>query len=199
LNRLSRNIESVCIVGHGPSSIKKRADWIDAHDFVIRQKHRDGRCDAMVGSWNQLRKIEPELWIFIDSRFPNLTEIELQAAREQFGAQIDKPLCDRWNEIYRNKRTPMGPLPDGVERKRSSDDLGHLHMSSGLHALLYACHWLKPELVNLVGYDNVQSGGFTWSITRGPDWTKYPDHRWDIENLMIDEIASHYDVEVVYR
>ena len=90
----------------------------------------------------------------------------------------------------------MGELPVGMERKPSSDDKGHLHMSSGLHALLYACYWLKPKRVNMVGYDNVKTGAFTWSITRGPEWGHYPDHRWDIEHKMVHEIAEQFEVEV---
>ena len=68
-------------------------------------------------------------------------------------------------------------------------------MSAGLHAILYACHLGYREIV-LFGFDNVASGGFTWSVTRGPEWNQYPDHRWDIEREMVKLIGSEYGASI---
>jgi hypothetical protein len=78
------------------------------------------------------------------------------------------------------------------------DPLGHPHLSAGFHAILYACRFLKPSKVVLAGFDNIESGSFTWSITRGPDWGKYPDHRWDIEHDLLLDIGDEFGVEVSF-
>jgi hypothetical protein len=153
----------------------------------------------MLGSWNQLRDIPEQLWIFIDSRFPHLTEEDFEAARQQFNAHIDGELCRAWDAIYRARRTPLPSLPNHIKQHPIASDMrGHRHMSSGLHAVIYACEWLKPERLDLIGFDNVRTGEFTWSITRGQDWKKYPDHRWDVEHKMIPDIAKEYGVEISF-
>jgi hypothetical protein len=192
------------IVGHGPSLLgKPRGDLIDSYDFVVRQKQAKlnpftgYKTDAIVGSWNQMRPIPQQLWIFIDSRFDYLTEENFQMARDRFNACIDADLCREWDARYRARRTPLGPIPEHIKQHPiASDERGHKHMSSGLHALLYACEFLRPRTVDLIGFDNVRTGEFTWSVTRGEDWKNYPDHRWDVERDMIPEIEKEWDVEV---
>jgi len=71
-------------------------------------------------------------------------------------------------------------------------------LSAGFHTILYACQFLKPETITLAGFDNVESGGFTWSITRGPKWDKYPDHRWDMEHDLIGDVEREFGVEVKF-
>ena len=140
----------------------------------------------------------PELWVFIDSRFENLREIDFERAWERYGAYIDADLCREWDKIYRQRRDTFEMNEHMAKHQYASDDLGHRHMSSGLHALLYTAAWLTPKKITLYGYDNVQSGEFTWSVTRGPDWRKYPDHRWDVERGMVPLIAKEFDTDVVY-
>lgn len=157
------------------------------------------RIDALVGSWNQMRRVEPELWIFIDSRFGNLSSVDIEDAAARTGARIDRPACDYWNSIYRSMRTDVGGFAHYIKQhKVASDDRGHRHMSSGSHALMYACKFLRPDKVTLFGYDNVKSGEFTWSITRGPEWEQYPDHRWDVEKHMVSMFGDAFGVEIVF-
>jgi hypothetical protein len=201
------------IVGHGPSIFgEKMGVEIDGFDVVIRQKrcqetlkHPDyygTRTDVVSGSWTiakGLRGIPAnEYWVFLDSRHNEVTEGQIDAMRAHFEPArcvIDEPLCSTWNEAYRALRTPY-TLGEQMERKGTSDDRGHTHMSAGLHTLIYACS--QYDEVVLVGCDNLASGKFTWSVTRGPDWQKYPDHRWDIEHKMIPTIANHFDTKIGY-
>lgn len=195
-------ITSVCIVGHGPSLLQQRAgELIDAHDFVVRQKRCQEtlkfpeqygtRTDAVCGSWGVAKKLEPlapEVWVFIDSRYQGIPDEVI----EQTPWKIDKRLCNEWNAKYRSRRTPYVPPEQTVEYDR----LGHPHVSSGFHTLLYACEFLRPEYVTLAGFDNVETGDFTWSITRGPEYDQYPDHRWDIEHEMLKDVEDEWDVEI---
>jgi hypothetical protein len=71
-------------------------------------------------------------------------------------------------------------------------------LSAGFHTILYTCRFLKPETITLAGFDNLESGGFTWSITRGPKWDKYPDHRWDMEHDLIGDVEREFGVEFKY-
>ena len=204
---------NVIIIGHGPSLVAQpNADYIDSFDYVVRQKmlstdmmkrpeHFGTKTDAIVGSWNQgpWMNNKYERWVFIDSRFDHLEDSAIRGMEEEYGVRIDKPLCDQWNVTFRKQRTePIRKLPDGMERKSCSDNYGHRHMSSGLHALLYTCAFLMPDRITLIGYDNVQHGGFTWSLARGPEWKHYPDHRWDVEQKLVPQISKAFNVPVNY-
>ena len=76
--------------------------------------------------------------------------------------------------------------------------MGHDHMSAGLHTLIYACKYLNPSNIDLIGCDNLATGQWSWSITRGPDWNQYPDHRWDVEHDMVSMIGRHFNVPINY-
>jgi len=199
---------NVCIVGHGPSLLNQRlGDRIDGYDVVIRQKRCQEtlkrpetygtRIDVVCGSWTiapQLFEIGAgEVWVFLDSRHADVSDALVEHVSQV--ARIDRSLCDDWNARYRARRTPY-KRPD--ERVKEFDPLGHPHLSAGFHTLLYACAFLKPESVTLAGFDNVRTGGWTWSITRGPEWGQYPDHRWDIEHEMLKDVQDEWDVEVKF-
>lgn len=203
-----------CIVGHGPSLLEKEVGRdIDSHDLVIRQKLSmallerpqffGSRTDAVCCSWNLVNNIRqwnaPEYWVFFDSRNYDMSEEAAEVWVNEFDPiplRHDRELCNLWDSRYREMRSEEWTLNRQAERKETSDDLGHLHMSAGLHTFLYACHWLKPSEITLAGYDNVMSGDFTWSCARGPGWNHYPDHRWDVEKELVHVIANEYRVEV---
>lgn len=185
---------------------------IDSYDVVVRQKRCSetlnfpedwgSKTDVVCGSFTiatELPKDMPgcEYWVFMDSRHTHVPPEQVEAVAKYVPCTIHRELCDEWNEKYRNMRTSFFMYP-GQEIKATSDDLGHTHMSAGLHTLIYACHILKPEQITLFGFDNVKDGYFTWSVTRGPEWKKYPDHNWATEHKMVPVIAEHFDVQVEF-
>ena len=200
----------IAIIGHGPSIKNADEDEINAHDLVIKQKQADGpgRCDVIVGSMNQVGRmvnmfnqglVKNPPWVFIDSRFDRLSTEEIQKG---VGPCYASPwLCLEWNRTYRSMRNGGFSMHEAMESKASSDELGHLHMSSGLHALMYAGAIVQPkaDVIDLYGYDNVRDGCFTWSVTRGPDWNKYPDHRWDVEQKLAKTLSVVYRFELNFR
>lgn len=208
---------STIIVGHGTSTLLcKAGKEIDSYDKVIRLKrcqqtlehpeYYGKRTDVVCGSWTiatQLKGIgdAPEYWVFTDSRHENVTDRDVEVMRKYFEPytfHVEPKLCHHWNQVYRDMREPYeGPLPCMTLTRTSDEKLGHNHMSAGLHALLYACS-RRPRSVTLIGFDNVFNGSFDWSITRGPDWQHYPDHRWDIEKRLASQIATHYGVKLEY-
>jgi hypothetical protein len=187
---------------------------IDNHDFVVRlkrcqetlkhPKQYGKRIDAVCGSLTiaaELRKIPAEqYWVFTDSRHQDI-KVNEWAYREHFSPRpviIDHELCDDWNERYRQLRDKR-KFPAHVEMKRSStEDLGENHLSAGLHSVLFAAKHLNPESISLFGFDNVFTGDYGWSITRGPGWTQYPPHRWDIEHDLLNDISKEFDTEIQF-
>lgn len=198
---------SVIIVGHGPSMLdRERGQEIDSFDTVIRQKgigltesrkrplYFGVKTDYLCGSATIRQQLQAqcEKWIFFDSRHRGWKPEECDP--EVF--RSDKKLCDLWNGLYRGRRTEWTNEDHRVVSGRTSDSKGHTHMSAGLHTIIYTCAFLKPDVITLVGFDNVRTGQFTWSVTRGEDWKGYPDHRWDIENKMLDYITTMYNVKI---
>src|SRR6185369_14603860 len=169
----------VAIIGHGPSMIgANHGKAIDSHDMVVRQKN----CHAMLKQWPDdfgsrtdvvcsSLKVAPHVaqvmpgcryWVFTDSRTTHVPDSTLRMYEDNIPCIINKHLCEEWDARYRRTRRAqtLDPLQ---EPKVTSDDLGHLHMSSGLHTLLYACEFVHPDEVVLYGFDNVKNGAFTWS------------------------------------
>jgi hypothetical protein len=181
----------------------KHGKFIDSHDVVIRQKrcsdtlkHPEqfgSKTTYVCGSYTiapQLPQDMPgaEYWVFMDSRHQEFPPSSYEWAAENLPCTILKPLCDRWNAKYRAKRKPF----HHNAQMRRFDELGHPHLSAGFHTILYTCEILRPEAIDLVGFDNIKTGDFTWSITRGPDYVQYPDHCWNIEHDMIAEVEDAY-------
>jgi len=207
------------IVGHGPSILAEPMGMlVDEHDVVIRLKrcqqtlenpdYFGTKTDVVAGSLTIAGELKgiggaDEYWIFVDSRHENTHPDVLESAKrylsrpqkkgptlnpelppvgspEHFNRVIlDKELCDYWDQQYRNLRDEMGGE-------------GHNHTSQGMKALIYAMHHLRPDELTLVGFDNIATGEFTWSITRGPEWQHYPDHRWDVEHRLLQQVANAY-------
>ena len=202
------------ICGHGPSMLQNlHGELIDSYDVVIRQKRCEEtlkhpkqfgtRTDVVCGSWtigSQLPVHMPgcKYWVFTDSRHEDVPDEDIQRARIEIPAEIRPWRCREWNQFYRDCRTPTMIWDRRQEHKATSDEYGHTHMSAGLHTLMYAGEFLHPNRVTLVGFDNVRSGTFTWSVTRGDGWQHYPDHRWDVERKLVPIMAQRYQMMVDY-
>jgi len=198
----------VAIVGHGPSLLKRDVGpEIDAHDCVVRLKlsaHLTQRpeifgcrTDVVVCSAAIVGRIQAEwpavnrFWVFVDSRNFGMG-VEQHVSENLPNGYCSEALCKRWVEQYLSLREESPVDYRQAPHTQCSDDLGHLHCSAGTFALIYALHVIQPEEVTLYGFDNVRRGAFTWSLTRGPDWAKYPDHNWAAESRLLPLIANAY-------
>jgi hypothetical protein len=186
---------------------RKLGAEIDRYDAVVRQKrcaetlrfpeHYGIRTDYVCGSLSIASTLPAHVpgaryWVFVDSRHSHIPDSVLRKTEDAVPCTILRGVCDRWNELYRSRRVAWEKHP----QMREFDPLGHPHLSAGFHTILYACELLHPARIDLMGFDNIQTGTFTWSITRGPGYGTYPDHRWDMEHRMIPEVAGHYGVEI---
>jgi hypothetical protein len=197
---------SIAIIGHGPS-VKGSSfgNIIDSHDIVIRQKlvsqtlintyPKDfGQKTSIVcGSYTIKEALfwEPkaDIWVFLDSRHEKIN------IKQDLRFIILEDKCNYWNNFYRSLRTEDFTRDEKMTIHPTSSDVGHNHMSCGLHTIMYACEILKPKKLTLFGFDNVALGKFNWSLTRGPEWDQYPDHRWDIEKELLLILSDHYSVD----
>lgn len=211
-------MSKVIIVGHAPSMLlEEMGELIDSYDTVIRLKNCQQtlskplfygtKTDIIGGSLTiagNLRDLPSDkFWVWTDSRheaweWEERANALPQIFRGKGEVFIDRDLCDLWNNTYRTMRvaSPETNWDDAMRASIYDTGEGENHMSQGLHALVYACALLKPDTVDLIGFDNVMTGEFNWSVTRGEEWTKYPRHRWDLENQMVDLISKQYGVQV---
>lgn len=208
----------VAIVGHGPSMLESRQGaLIDQYDIVVRLKRCQDtlrypelygtRTDIVCGSYTIARALKgiggaKQYWVCLDSRHTGVTvseRNELIAFFSPATVRIDVELCNYWDEKYRERRDSFTVHPQMKQGDYSNRELGHNHSSIGTKALIHACHFIKPKAVHLFGFDNLASGRFTWSITRGPQWDGYPDHRWDVENKLVPEIANYFGVDIRFE
>lgn len=196
----------IAIVGHGPSMMNSNlGSRIDSYDTVIRQKAVSSalvsnfpndfgiKTSVVCGSYTIKEALfwsgHANVWVFVDSRHEKLNIVQ----DPRFTILKDK--CEFWNNLYRSMRTDNFVRDEKMTIHQTSSDLGHNHMSCGLHTIMYACEILKPKKLTLFGFDNISSGKFTWSLTRGPQWNQYPDHRWDIEKEILSLMSNKYSVQ----
>ena len=203
--------KEVVIVGHGYSSINRGlGPEIDKYKRIVRLKPASWtimqenpkdygkRTDIMCSSWNTRHHAKQipanEYWHFLDSRHILVKQIEI--LNELTLSTVLPHVCHKWTSTYVNMRTDNFKRNKAVVSSVYSDEKGHRHMSAGLYAIIYACEILKPKEINLIGFDNVTSGIFSHSLTRGTEWAQYPDHRWDIESMMLGKISEAYKVSI---
>lgn len=204
----------LAIIGHGPSLLKAHyGREIDGHDLIVRLKrsaHLPRQYPQFFGTRTNIvcgsLTIAPVLamdwpgqrtyWIFADTRTFG-PDAERRAMNAIPGANVtfDEALCERWVSEYRRMRLGIA-LADGQKRhEKLSDDHGHLHCSAGMFAVIYAMAITRPTQISLYGFDNIRTGGFTWSLTRGPEWNQYPDHNWETESRLLREVCNAYGYE----
>lgn len=192
---------SIAVVGHGPGIMNAPfGEFIDSHDIVVRMKwHRHlverpeyfgSRTDVVFSSLVVAPRLLRE-WpdvknfgVFYDSRTYDMPKEKVAAIRELFTKAnlfLDHDLCRFWDDRY-------------LERLGESE--GEPHTSTGFHVLPYLGKYFNPCTVTLFGFDSLASGEWTWSLTRGPDWDKYPKHRFDIENAMLPELETVYNMKI---
>ena len=201
------------IIGHGPSLLNKQyGSYIDSFEYVIRQKanaitytkenpeHYGSKTYAIGGSTGQYNAISKlnnvQCWVFIDSRRNPEDDYDNRFNSET--VKCNQALCHRWNQVFRDMRTDDWTRNEQEAQAHSDPKLGHNHMSSGTHTLLYTCHYLRPSKIYLLGYDNVRSGTFGWSVTRGEHFKNYGDHRYDVEQKMLPLFEKEFNTKIEF-
>ena len=192
---------NIAIVGHGPSMVgSKLGETIDGNDVVIRLKRMihllkdkedfGSRYDIGAGSLRilpmmkemlQTAELKVPLMCLFDSRDKQLDQAQVNnvlAQCQPYEVYADRELCDELDKLYM------------VEVDKDLDFEAVTHTSQGTKAAWLTANSFPRSTINLYGFDNVRDGTFNWSLTRGPEWDKYPNHRWDIEHRMIPMIAQ---------
>lgn len=203
----------IAIVGHGPSLLQEnKGAEIDSHNLVVRLKrskelllhpeHYGTQVDCVVGSfvvglalkkhWDHCGRF----FLFTDTRTQDVTPQEIRGMQTHFfGVEciIDKPLCDYWIDAYRANRKTIELDPRQEPKGKLSDSQGHLHPSAGTFSIVYVLAHLKPESISLYGFDSLLSGEWDYSITRGEEYSQYPDHNFRAEKELLQLICSYYN------
>ena len=184
---------------------------IDAHDSVMRLKHSvhllqrpahyGSKTDHVLASYTVGAQILetwpdcPSFFLFTDTRTENMTKDDLVIMAKRFGERqitIDHNLCQYWVQAYRQNRCACKMDSRQEQKAALSDDLGHRHPSAGFFSIVYMLTYLKPDAVTLYGFDSLLSGVFDWSVTRGENWSQYPDHNWNTESRLFPFLCGVY-------
>jgi len=202
------------IVGHGSSMLAEPMGMlIDEFDYVIRLKRchetlkepdiygtKTTHIGGSMGICGGLMDIPAnEYWAFTDSRHHDRPEL-LDPIRRMFHKRklplfIDDELCRRWDKIFMDNRAEID-VHAQMKNSKYADEIGEKHTSQGFKGIVYACSHLDIDELVLVGFDNIHSGEFSWSVTRGPDWKQYPQHDWATEHRLIPLVAETYNVKI---
>lgn len=180
------------IVGHGPSlKGAKKGELIDSHDFVVRIKLGPKLCstnpkdygtklNAVVASTEVLGCFKPYLGRYVCWAYPKRGWYEESDVRK-IPVYIPLNLCNRWNWIFQE----MGAR--------------HPRVSTGMAAVIITAHEVRPEVINLAGFDTLldPSKEFT-RITEVPRTGigNFPDHDWETENKLLKDVEKVYGVEI---
>lgn len=205
----------IAIVGHGPTLLAGKAGTeINRADKVVRlkdcrhtlkhPKHYGKKTDVIAGSWNiapRLRGVGSarEYWVLLDSRHGNPHDDAIGAMKRHFEpwpCVILQEECKKWDQQYREIREEILLDHRQVTGAHTDPGLGHRHMSQGTKALLYAIHLYPDAIITLYGFDNVVTGEFDWSVTRGPNYDRYPDHNWAAEQKLITLLSEEWELRV---
>jgi len=209
-------MKTAVIVGHGPSALDgKLGEFIDAQDYVIRLKRCQEslkypadygtRTDILGGSYGiagAIRQIPADhYWVWVDSRQDEPDVSIIETLFYGHTVDVDINLCRFWDSAYMRRRDKVDQYEkhEQMEQSQYADEYGEKHLSQGFKAIVYAAEKLDVDKIYLVGFDNMMTGEFTWSITRGPDFDQYATHRWDIEHEMLPQVEIVYGKKIIFK
>lgn len=171
----------LCVIGHGPSPLKRRwGELIDKQSVVRlkdpgwqldKQDHYGKRTDYICASAETIgvaasSRVKGELWAF-----PK----RLVAPRM---GRCDMKLAEKW-----------------ILRFREMWDHGTPNFCIGVSAYLYACEWVKPDRVILVGFDNFFNPSLEYHKAQIGKWRS--GHNWRAERQIADWMAREYGIPYV--
>ena len=183
------------IIGHGPSP--KGCLWgakIDEH-AVIRLKNPEWqnvkdygkRVDYLVSSTETLlvmldyKRVPIEYWGQPKRGNWNSTTENTFKGRAKAPLKIPIDVHNRWNPVFRS-------LSDKTEMECPNHSLG-------MAAITYACEFLKPEEILLLGFDNLLDPARL--DYEKADKGKWPSrHDWFAENRMLPLIEKEYGLTI---
>ena len=188
----------ILIVGHGPSlKGAKRGKEIDLHEVVrLKQFTRfhesedygtktDYICSSTEACLGMLKnKVDvKEYWLY-----PKLGEYD----KNIHDAFKSKPHYVALNEtkIWNDKFKKETGYHKGLGAYGRN-------ISTGLAAIVIAAARLKPEKIILAGFDTLLDPTIEYESVFNPGTKHKHMHFWAIENKMLKEISSHYNVEFI--
>ena len=184
-----------CVVGHGPSLMgAKKGKKIDSHIVVRLKKGEDllkypedygTRTDYVCASTEVpgcfLGLPAKEYWGYPKKGYYDETLVHEVGKRLDSKILVPLNLCNTWNAWFRG----MG--------------VSHPNVSTGMGAIIIACHRLRPINIYLAGFDtlldpsirfdrnsNVPRSGF------GP----FPNHDWAKENDLLKMLETAYECKI---
>lgn len=187
----------VCIVGHGTSLVGSNlGSLIDDCDLVVRLKGGDLICksapedygtkfDYLVASTEILGCFDakPRLgnWAYPKYSWYDEVSLDKAAKKTERGIEVPLNLCNYWNFMFRQ----LGGK--------------HPNVSTGCAAVIIAAHILRPKQILLAGFDTLLDPKKTFERANGIPRSgsgPYPNHDWEIENVLLKSISRTYEVEI---
>lgn len=185
------------IIGHGLSPLGKGWGPLIDEQPVMRLKnpmwqfanHSDygKRMDYMVASCETMMAMlecakKPAVAYFAQPKkgfWNKQTEDQFNARSPDKRVQVQIGLHNKWNEVFKSFRT-------------DEDCPNH---SLGMAAITYACEIVKPDRIDLVGFDNLLNPTLPayYKVERGK-W--HSRHDWPAEHKMLDVLRAEFGIEI---
>lgn len=187
-------MNSVCVVGHGPSltGANKGKD-IDKHE-VVRIKTGPGllgnpdygsRMDYLCSSTEVPGTFKgsfaKEYWAYPKRGYYDEGVIKVVAETLPNPIIVELNLINTWNAWFR-----------GLGAK-------HPNVSTGMAAIIYSAHRLRPKEIILAGFDTLLNPSLPFTrITEIPRTGvgPFPNHDWEVENKLLSLIEHAYELEI---
>lgn len=184
---------NICIVGHGKSALGrglgskidenvvirlKNPSWQNVEDYGVRVDYMCSSCETLPVML-EYKKVPKEYWgqPKRGSWASSVEQSFRSKAKAPLTIQID--LHNKWNGIFKNLTKEDVP-----------------NHSLGMAAITYAAELLSPEIIYLVGFDNLLDPDLMeYHKANVGKWTTR--HDWKAENLMLPIISEKTGVEIV--
>jgi len=193
----------VSIVGHGVSLTgAKKGNEIDSFDKVVRLKGSNTvlgsddfgfKVDALVASTEIMgtffKMDSPEYWAYPKKGDFDAYKVMHSIVGLQKPVLLALSLCNTWNSRFRQLSMNL------------HNEIVHPNFSTGMAAIVIACHRWNPDEIKLFGFDTLTNPKIPFVRHAGIPRSgigAIPNHDWETEHELLKTIEKTYNCKITY-
>ena len=178
---------NAAIVGHGPKLLVNSLGYlIDQHDIVVRLKNGVDLSNENPINFGSKTDFVAASQLILSGEAPIEQYKEISGDKEFWvfnnREEVEHPpFLSRWVKYYNQVMGILTAAP---------------YFSTGTAAVIMTCEYRSPDNISLFGFDAYLNPSAPYINAFGKVIKK--GHLWALERLLIEQVASHYGINIAF-